>query len=69
MAAALLFPVATMALKQAIESGGKRKGDEWGTVFVSNMAVALVCLPLLLMESGTSGESAAQDGPAPLRRV
>lgn len=64
MAAALLFPFATMALKQAMESGGKRKGDEWGTVFVSNIAVALVCLPLFFMESGgPSGESAAQGGP------
>jgi drug/metabolite transporter (DMT)-like permease len=62
LGAALAFPFATMALKQAMESGGKRQGDEWGTLFVCNLAVALVCLPLFLSAAGGPADGAAGTG-------
>jgi drug/metabolite transporter (DMT)-like permease len=66
LGAALLFPFATLALKRAMESGGKSKGDERGALFVCNLAVAVVCLPLLLGESAsTPGDAAARGGPTP----
>lgn len=61
LGAALVFPFATMALKRAMESGGKRNGDEWGSLFVCNLAVALVCLPLFLTGSGTPPRDAGPD--------
>lgn len=64
LGAALAFPFATMALKQAMESGGKREGDEWGSLFVCNLAVALVCLPLFLAESGVPRRDAEAHGGA-----
>ncbi|MDB5106169.1 MAG: EamA-like transporter family protein [Fibrobacteres bacterium] len=54
-AAALLFPFATMALKRAMDLAR----DPWGTVFVSNAAIAAVFLPLFLFE-----ERAASQGNA-----
>ena len=65
LAAALAFPFATMALKRAMETGGRSMGDEWGTLFVCNLAVAVVCLPLLLTGSGSPPQDAAAPGGSP----
>lgn len=48
-AAAIAFPFATMALKRAMELNR----DSWGTLFICNAAIALICLPLLLWDPGT----------------
>lgn len=53
LAAALLFPIATLALKRAMEINR----DPWGTLFIANMVTALAFLPLFALE-GKSADPA-----------